>query len=198
MTAMDRRFFVILIRFLALVLVVGAVPMLVCAETSSLAQVEERVIKSFPSVPRMEVAQLLKARTAKNLPPIIFDVRFQDQYEVSHIQGAIHLNPATKIEKFAELYGDLIRLNPQRKILFYCYVGYNSFAIAEKIRVAFPEWAGRVYALNGGVFAWYNQKNLLIDSAGPTPLIYPHDFMWRGFLINPENISYEPRQNAGH
>lgn len=163
----------------------------------SIDQVTGRVMKNFPHVSAIDPHLLQKKQTLKNLPPIIFDVRSKEEYDVSHLPAAMQLAPEISIEQFDRKYGGLLRLNPQRKIMFYCYIGYASFAMADKVTKAFPDFNGRVVALKGGVIQWHNQHYPLVDHLGPVARIHPHDFMWRGFLLEPETVSYEPRQNAG-
>ena len=165
---------------------------------ASLSVVVERVERSFPQVKPFDAQALAKRHSAATLPPIIFDVREAAEYDVSHLPQAIRLPPSTSPQKFIQEYGDLLQLMPQRPVIFYCYVGYSSFAMADKIAAAFPSLARRVYALEGGIFRWHDQRLLLVDALGPTDAIHPHDFMWRGFLNRAEHITYEARQKTGH
>jgi len=182
----------LIIVLLCGLILAGGKPVLAADKTPPLSTVIDRVTRSFPTVKRLTADQFKKLNTDAALPPILFDVRNQNEYNVSHLPGAINLSPETNTQEFLKEYGGLIRLTPQRKIVFICYVGYSSFAMADKVAKDFSDLAPRIYGLDGGIFDWHNKKLPLIDATGPTDAIHPHDFMWRGFLSRQEKILYEP------
>ncbi len=111
---------------------------------------------------------------------IVFDAREKKEFNVSHIPGAIYIGYDEP---------DLSVLSTQqknKKLLFYCSIGYRSEKIAEK---AFELGFTEVYNLYGGIFEWANQGNELNSiSEEKTQKVHAYSWLWGKWI---QNAKYE-------
>lgn len=123
------------------------------------------------TVPELNVETVTKNLNAY---PIFIDAREWNEYNVSHIKGAIWVG-----YKDFDL-SRMVNVGKESPIVVYCSVGYRSEKIAEKLIAAgYP----KVYNLYGGVFEWANRKNVLYNHKGEeTPLIHAYNRMWGTWL----------------
>lgn len=145
-----------------------------------LSKTEAIVTKTFAitHMTSFELATLLHKNEAEIL---LFDVRKREEYEMSHLANAIHVEPEMELQTFMEQYRDQIA---QKHLVFYCSVGYRSSKLAIKVEEqALQAGAKSVVNLRGGIFRWYNEGRQLINQAGPTQEIHPYDAFW-GKLLN--------------
>lgn len=125
------------------------------------------------SVPFMEVSTLesnIKEYT-------VLDTRGREEFEVSHIPGAVFVGPDFDL-KIVE------NLDPEKPIVVYCSVGYRSEKYGEKLlKTGFVE----VSNLYGGIFEWLNAGNDV--SVGneilKNKLIHTYNASWGKFVTNP-------------
>ncbi|MBD79514.1 MAG: rhodanese [Crocinitomicaceae bacterium] len=112
---------------------------------------------------------------------IYLDAREQNEYKVSHIEGAIWVG----YDHFQK--DSLKSINKDQKIVVYCSVGYRSEKIAEKlIKMGYTDVAN----LYGGLFEWSNQKLPLVcgDSNKPTIKIHPYNALWGQWITYGEKV----------
>ena len=62
------------------------------AQTGALAEIDAKLRTNFPQVESISAADL-QARMGRKDAPIILDVREKDEFAVSHLQGAIRVDP---------------------------------------------------------------------------------------------------------
>ena len=65
-------------------------------------------------------------------------------------------------------------------VVVYCSVGYRSAAIVQRIERA---GVGRVYNLEGGIFAWANEGRPIFKDNARAKLVHPYDKLW-GLLLH--------------
>lgn len=125
---------------------------------------------------------------------ILFDVRERDEFVISHIDGAIWVNPSMEVDEFIEKYSEQI---VDKTLILYCSVGVRSSRLAEKLlkKVASPIIT-QVYNLENGLFGWHNESRPLIqkqdNSEKNTDYIHPYNFIW-GRMINRKELKrYNP------
>lgn len=88
---------------------------------------------------------------------ILLDTREKEEYMISHIPGSIWVG-------YDDFNVDRIKdLDPSKKIITYCSVGYRSERIGEKIQKAGFE---NVQNLKGSIFKWKNEGNKIVDARG--------------------------------
>lgn len=143
-------------------IVVGALLALVAWELSSIR--DPRALK--PAIALMHSVQWVDATTLQSWmnepsPPIIYDVRERQEYELSHLRSARWLQPGTSPPPL-----------PHARVVFYCSVGARSAEMTEA--------AGAGFNLEGGIFAWANSGRMLF---GRDPeRVHPFSPSWSRFL----------------
>jgi rhodanese-related sulfurtransferase len=111
---------------------------------------------------------------------VILDAREMEEYKVSHIPKAIYVGYDDP-----EL-GLIKSIDKDKKLLFYCSIGYRSEKIGEKAKeMGFKE----VYNLYGSIFEWANKGYELEDaSKKETKKIHGYNWLWGRWI---DNDSYE-------
>ena len=137
----------------------------------------------YISVPELEISS-----------PILLDTRKKEEYQVSHIEGAIWTGFKTfTLDSLQHQVPD-----KEAPIVVYCSIGVRSEQIGEKLRKA---GYSNVKNLYGGIFEWKNQGNPVVDSMGrPTEEVHAFDKHWGKLLTNakkvyhtkPERIENQP------
>ncbi len=110
---------------------------------------------------------------------ILFDVREQAEFDVGHLQSAIHVSPDINPADFMQTYGD--QLNG-RKVVFYCSVGERSSKLAEAVLELSEDPDIDVVNLEKGIFNWHNQERQVFDADGKTEKIHPFNKFWGSYL----------------
>lgn len=132
-------------------------------------------------------------RSQSPSPPVkILDCRAEDEFNISHIEGAVRINYESSPEellKLAEI--DISRKDPM-DVVCYCSVGYRSSLVAEKLQdyVKKSKDAAStnvsVYNLEGSLFKWANENRHMINSQGETTkFAHPYNTVF-GKLLNSE------------
>lgn len=121
----------------------------------------------FPEVPQVspdDLAAWLADDTRAR--PQLLDVREADEYAVSHLPGAIRIDPD------APAAAVLMRIDPTRPIVAYCSVGYRSSLVVQRLRAAgFTQAAN----LEGSIFAWANEGRPLESDGRTVGVVHPYD-----------------------
>jgi rhodanese-related sulfurtransferase len=108
----------------------------------------------------------------------IFDARENEEYELSHIPGAIYVGyDQFDLRKLADL-------DKEKTIVVYCSIGYRSEKVGEKL---LSDGFENVYNLYGSIFEWANQGNDLRNSQGEkTNIVHTYNKAWSKWLDNPD------------
>jgi rhodanese-related sulfurtransferase len=151
----------------------------------TLAAIEADVSKRF-----VEVAQIsgddLAAKVQSAKPPLIFDVREEAEFRVSHLAGAERVDPEMAADAFLAKYGAAAA---GREVVFYCSVGMRSSGLAAEVQEGLVKaGALAVSNLRGGIFGWHNAKRPLVDAAGATDFVHPYNDKWGALVARQENI----------
>lgn len=143
----------------------------------TLADIERTVSKRFP-VPEVSVAELAPEVGGSNA--ILFDVRTREEFDQSHIAGAIWVDPDMSAEAFARAHGEQVR---GKKAVFYCAVGVRSGIMAQRVAQSLASFGPTgVLNLTGGAFRWRAQQRPFMSSAGPVRTVHPYDGAWGKLL----------------
>lgn len=143
----------------------------------TLSDIERTVSKRFPvpEVSAMELAPQVGGDTA-----VLFDVRTREEFDQSHIAGAIWVDPDMSAEAFAKTHGEQVR---GKKAVFYCAVGVRSGIMAQRVSQSLASFGPTgVLNLTGGAFRWHAQQRPLMSSAGPVRTVHPYDGAWGKLL----------------
>ncbi|MEM8589793.1 MAG: rhodanese-like domain-containing protein [Pseudomonadota bacterium] len=169
-------------RVLALSLTVIA---LLCASAVQATELnwpdtKDWVRSEFPDAPQITVADLFETLAE---PTLLIDVRDVEEYDVSHLPGALNAQD----EALEQLVRDV---DTDRQIVLYCSVGYRSSRATEMLR---DQGFDNVSNLEGSIFEWANEGHPLVvggpDSSTPTSFVHPFDEEW-GTLLDAERHSY--------
>jgi len=157
-------------------------PKKITAHTKRLTKVHKDIIKDFPEVKHIS-RDGLQTWLAEDDPNIvILDTRPVPEYRISHIEGAIQINPKSEANKLSAL-----DLN-DKTVIVYCSVGRRSSALATRLEAALEQaGAQTVLNLEGGLFGWHNDGRDLVNANGPTDIIHPYNGFWGGRYLTRKN-----------
>ena len=128
------------------------------------------------SVPTISVTDLSQMLSDSSTQIILLDTREKEEYDISHINGAIHIG----YEDFD--HGLLPEIHRDQKVVVYCSVGYRSEKIGEKLE---NKGFNQVFNLYGSIFEWVNQGGELVDNNGkPTNKIHTYNYNWSKWVTN--------------
>jgi rhodanese-related sulfurtransferase len=131
---------------------------------------------SFPKVEWITTAQLADWLADKpRQPPVLLDVRTEEEWNVSHVSGARRVEPNASIE---EATAGMPKGTP---IVTYCAVGYRSAALATKMREA---GFTNVRNLEGSIFQWANEHRPLVRDGKPVTAVHPYSSLWGRLLTD--------------
>ena len=126
----------------------------------------KRLVRAqFHRVPQISTAELAAwlADSART-PPVILDVRAEQEFEVSHLHGARCVGSHARAGEVAAV------LDLQAPVVVYCSVGYRSSALAEQLRRA---GFTQVSNLEGSIFQWAAEGRPLEAAGKPTREVHP-------------------------
>lgn len=109
---------------------------------------------------------------------ILLDARAKEEYEVSHIPGAIWVGEG---EYHPE---DFKNIDTSKAVVVYCSVGYRSqLAGADLKSFGFH----KVYNLYGSIFEWANRSYPLVTPEGDTTKnLHTYNANWSKWVFNPD------------
>lgn len=150
----------------------------------------EKRIAGKSDVAQLDVEALAKMMSQPDL--VLLDVRAADEFAVSHLPGAIRVDPSLSGARFLAAFADRLE---GKQVVFYCSVGRRSTALAERAQAAGLE-AAAVYNLRGGIFRWHGRNMPLVDAEGPTDVAHPYNWFWQRVMPRPEASAYHPSARA--
>ncbi|MCY3810479.1 MAG: rhodanese-like domain-containing protein [Gammaproteobacteria bacterium] len=127
---------------------------------------------AFPSVVHLTTQQLADKLSAAE-PVLLLDAREPEEYEVSHIDGAVRVTTAS-----AAL--NAIRADSREPtVVVYCSVGYRSSRLVSWLKA---RGVKNVFNLEGSLFLWANEGRPLARGDEPARRVHPYDDDWGEFL----------------
>lgn len=162
----------------------------VAAESFTLDAVRADVRQDYRGVTHLSTDALAKMLDGKE-PLLLLDVREREEFAVSHIPGAVRVDPGMWSWSFMKSFAAQANA---KKVIFYCSVGVRSSALAEQVQEALKTRGARaVYNLDGGIFAWHNERRRLTDRTGDTPFVHPFDGHWGKLIKRTDMVRTTPR-----
>jgi rhodanese-related sulfurtransferase len=132
--------------------------------------------RDWPEVPQMSTHELAQRMASSDgASPLIIDVRAREEYEVSHLPGAIWA------ETSSEIAAALRATSDQQTVVLYCSVGVRSSKAAAKL---VRSGRANVFNLQGSIFWWANEGRQLIANDRAVNVVHPYNEQW-GRLLNP-------------
>lgn len=152
--------------------------------TFSLSSVQIAIEENYETVDHISACELT---AFNNDAVLIFDTRPPDEFRVSHIQGAVQIDPNMSAAEFVS------RFKTQaagKTVVFYCSVGMRSSILAERVA---SEIDAPVYNLRGGLFGWHNEQRPLVsaDGVSATDAVHPYDKTWGQLVARQDKLSYD-------
>jgi len=167
----------------------GLAPSAQAGSGATLQTTIEDVARRWPEIGHVSPAEL--AALMAQGKAVVFDVRQTAEYRVSHLPGAIHVDPGTWRSTFLKRYGDEVK---GKTVVFYCSVGVRSSKLGERVAEGLKaRGATAVDDLAGGIFAWHGERRPLVDALGPTDFVHPYDSTWGRLLTRQDMVRTEPR-----
>jgi len=122
----------------------------------------------------------LAALLAGPEPPLLFDIRTAEEFEISRITTAVRVDPDARADDFSACYGALVA---GRDLVFYCSVGQRSTELLYRVESACRKAGAKSCRnLRGGIFRWYNEGKPVVDASGMTDDIHGYDPVW-GMMV---------------
>jgi len=144
---------------------------------------EQSLRHRFPKVNWITTAQLADWLADKNRPPpVLLDVRTEEEWNVSHMSGARRVDPNAPVEEV------ISGMSKDTAIVTYCAVGYRSGALAMKLREA---GFTNVRNLEGSIFQWANEHRPLVRENKPVTTVHPYSNLWGRLLSDDVRASLE-------
>jgi rhodanese-related sulfurtransferase len=135
--------------------------------------IDAEIRHKFPDVPRISTSALAQwLADKKKAQPLLLDVRSAPEFEVSHLAGAIRVEPGADLAK--------LHLPNDKRIVTYCSVGYRSAALALRLHAAGYR---NVENIEGSIFEWANENRPLVHDGKPTDRVHPYNAVW-GMLLD--------------
>lgn len=148
---------------------------------ADLAAVAAGIRLRFPDVPQTTPDELATwLADGSRVQPQLLDVREPDEYAVSHLAGAVLVDPG------ASAADVLARIDSRRPVVAYCSVGYRSSVLVQRLREA-----GFTQATNleGSIFAWANAGRPIERDGQRVGVVHPFDERF-GLLLAPERRAW--------
>jgi rhodanese-related sulfurtransferase len=166
---------------IAALLALRPAPLRAMLEGADLAAVAAAIRLRFPDVPQTSPGELATwLADGSRVQPQLLDVREPDEYAVSHLPGAIQIDPGTSA---AEV---LARIDRSRPVVAYCSVGYRSSLVVQRLRAAGFAAATN---LDGSIFAWANEGRPMENNGQRVGVVHPFDARF-GLLLAPERRAW--------
>ncbi|XP_028937978.1 uncharacterized protein LOC100681627 isoform X2 [Ornithorhynchus anatinus] len=140
--------------------------------------------QTFPDVEPLATEVLQTWMEVKPGELIILDTRSAAEFDVSHLPGAIRVDPDRKdlselLQQHLSPEGNDAGRVPREEIVCYCTVGYRSSSVARALSAGRPSGARRVYNVDGGLVKWASESRRMEDSQGrATQFIHPGNAVW--------------------
>ncbi len=119
--------------------------------------------EDFPEVAEVDVAELRRDLAGES-PPVLVDVRTDEERAVSIIPGAISR------EEFESRREELTG----RPVVTYCTIGYRSGLYADEL----SRQGWDVHNLRGSILSWTHEGGELEDAAGSTRRVHVYGRRW--------------------
>lgn len=134
----------------------------------------QAVALKFRDVRRVTPSELVAwMKDVNRPPPLLIDARAADQFTLSHIDGAVNIDPAKP---------DLAQLEHVRRDLpLVVYDGPGAVGAAMVTGLASAGFS-RVSNLDGGLFRWVNEDHPVINAEGLAAKVAPISWSWGRLL----------------
>lgn len=157
-------------------------------ENQRLDKIHNRIIDHYPQLTHVGSKEMNALINGEDV--LLLDVREAKEFAVSHINGAVRVDPNIKSEDFMTRFGDKVQ---GKTVILYCSVGRRSSKLGERVREKLMSaGAAKVSNLEGGIFRWHNDEQPLVTSESSTEKVHPYNRWWSRLVARKEDIAYAP------
>jgi rhodanese-related sulfurtransferase len=145
--------------------------------------------RRYSRVTHLPVSKLETLQT-RGGGPLVLDARSEAEFGVSHIPGAIRIDPDADVTGLVAAVGGEL---DGRAVVVYCSVGFRSSSLVARTRgPLLARGASDAYSLRGGLFRWHAEGQPLQDATGSTRNIHPFNSLWGALIAHPAEIKWTP------
>lgn len=153
----------------------------------SLDKIHTKIINDFHDVEHLSLEQYERLNPAEI---VLFDVREVNEFDVSHIPGAIQVSPQISDTEFYDRYAELIN---GKSVIFYCSVGRRSSELVSRLNLlSSGHGVPSAKNLSGGIFNWVNHNKSLAQNQEITNKVHPYNLFWGRLISDSSKVSYAP------
>jgi rhodanese-related sulfurtransferase len=165
----------VLLFMVFLSLIVGGVVVYLAGRPVAFEVLQRRTTARFPEVRWITTDQLGRWQADTGQPqPVLLDARTDAEFEISHLRGALPIDPYQPSIKPLE------EAPKTSAIVVYSSAGYRGARVASWLM---QQGYSSVTNLAGGVFKWVNEGRPIFRAEGrPAALVHPYDQRW-GLLV---------------
>ena len=167
-----------MIKWLLIMLAVTTAAAALLFWQPSLESIHKKIVNGFDSVKHMSADEFSLLDSSQT---IVFDVREEGEFAVSHLPNAVLVSPDLDAQEFIKDYSDLII---GKQAVFYCSVGRRSSDLVQRVQQLNPKL--KLVNLEGGLFNWVNQERDVVGKG-----IHPYNAYWGRLIDDPNKIQYE-------
>jgi len=188
------KYFTVIISFLFIIM---GWPATAAAQNTSadkrLAKIHHTIQSDYPNLSHVSAEEMTAVLSGgDNI--LLLDVRKEKEYAVSHIDGAVRVDPDISEDKFMQLYGDQA---VGKNIVLYCSVGRRSSRLGDQVRARLLEkGAAKVSNLEGGIFGWHNASRPLMRGDADTDKVHPYNAWWGRLVSRKDGIAYKAESGS--
>jgi rhodanese-related sulfurtransferase len=165
----------VLLIVIVLPILVGGVVLLVAGRPVAFEVLKRRTAARFPEVRWIPAEELARWQADTGQPqPVILDARTEPEYSISHIRGAVQVDP------YRPSLRPLKAIPLSGAIVVYSSAGYRGARVASWLS---KQGYTTVANLAGGIFQWVDQGHPVFrEESRPTATVHPYDRRW-GYLL---------------
>jgi rhodanese-related sulfurtransferase len=130
--------------------------------------------RQYPTVLSTTIETLAAQLSDFTTRPVLLDARSKEEFAVSHLRGAQHVNPK------ADSVLGLDTLSAETPVVVYCSVGYRSARIAHRLQ---KQGFTNVVNLKGSIFQWANEGRSVVRDGTLIGAVHPYGRAW-GMLLD--------------
>ncbi|MEZ0333839.1 MAG: rhodanese-like domain-containing protein [Gemmatimonadales bacterium] len=180
----SRRWLWLLLLAILLPLLLGAAVAVFAGRPIAFEAVRRMTVRKLPSVEWIDGAELARWREDPGrAPPVVLDARTPEEYGVSHLAGAL------RIEPYKPLLRPLRGFPKDTAIVVYSSAGYRGARVASWLA---KQGYTEVTNLDGGIFRWANEGRPMFRHDRPTTEVHPYNPKWGLLLESKYRISAPP------
>ena len=160
----------------------------VSVQDSRLSKIHSQIISDHPNLTHVSAAEI-DALIGDDDNILLLDVREDKEFAVSHIDGALRVDPDISPADFMARFGAQAA---GKQVILYCSVGRRSSKLGARVKEPLmAAGAKNVANLEGGLFRWHNNHGPLSNASGETESVHPYNVWWARLLERKEDISYK-------